>query len=63
MAAKQIKIEIDADGNIKAEGIGFIGAECDKAMREIDQALGTRTSTKRKQEYNTHNTQQVQRNG
>ena len=67
MAAKQIKIEIDKDGNCKAEGIGFVGTDCDKAMREIDQALGTRTSTTRKPEYARiappQQSRQIQANG
>jgi hypothetical protein len=49
--AKQIKIIIDENGNCQADALGFMGAECDRAMREIDTALGTRTRTERKQEY------------
>jgi hypothetical protein len=63
----EIKITIDEDGNCKAEGIGFIGAECDRALREIDQALGTRTKTTRKPEYarlgNAQQEKRIQANG
>lgn len=48
---KIITIEIDTDGNCKAEAHGFHGPECDQIMREIDAALGTRTGTKHKTEY------------
>jgi len=53
MSVKQIRIEIDLDGNCTAEGIGFVGPECERALREIDRALGTRTGSRRKPEHAT----------
>ena len=51
MQKKQVVIEIDANGDCSIEGIGFIGTECEKSIREIEQQLGRRTSASHKPEY------------
>lgn len=51
MKRPEIEITIDLDGNATAEGIGFIGADCSRALRQIDEALGVRTGVRRKPEY------------
>jgi uncharacterized protein YuzE len=49
--AKEIVIDIDENGNCKLEGMGFMGPECEKAMSEIESALGTTTSKVLKPEH------------
>ena len=51
MQRPEIQIVIDAEGNCTAEGIGFIGSDCSRALRQIDEALGVRTGVRRKPEY------------
>lgn len=51
MNKKQIIIEISEDGDCSIEGVGFIGTECEKSIREIEQQLGRRTSSSHKPEY------------
>ena len=48
---KKIVVEINEDGDCSIEGHGFHGPDCDRAIREIEAALGTRTSTRCKPEY------------
>jgi hypothetical protein len=47
----QIKVIIDADGNVIMEGIGFKGTACDKAMSALEAAIGIQTSRVNKPEY------------
>lgn len=55
---KTITIEIDTAGNIKREGFGFKGKECDEKMKAFDE-LGKVTEKKLKPEYHqTVTTQQ-----
>ncbi|MCP4593979.1 MAG: DUF2997 domain-containing protein [bacterium] len=44
-------IEFDENGDCTTEGQGFVGPECDKALREIERALGQTTSRTKKPEY------------
>ena len=53
MNRKQIIVDIDEDGNCSIEGKGFIGPECDKAISEIEKALGDTTRSTKKPEYRT----------
>jgi len=48
---KEIIIEIDESGNCSLDGKGFVGPECEKAMAEIESALGKVTNKTRKAEY------------
>jgi hypothetical protein len=41
---KTIEVIISATGETKLETKGFAGAECQAASRELEQALGQRTS-------------------
>jgi hypothetical protein len=62
--AKKITILIDEDGNCQIEGHEFHGPECEKVIREIEQALGTRTAVRYKPEYRqVQPNRQVQRGG
>ncbi len=49
--AKSIVIQFDENGDCSIEGQGFVGPECDKALREIETALGQTTSRAKKPEY------------
>lgn len=63
---KKIVIEIDEEGNCSIDGQGFIGTECDHFISEIEEALGTQTSCKDKEEYSqrtTNRNRNVQRSG
>jgi len=48
---KTIVIEITPEGKIKAEGVGFKGPECDKALEEIEKLFGKASETRHKPEY------------
>lgn len=62
--AKRITILIDEAGNCQIEGHDFHGPACDRVIREIEQALGTRTSVRYKPEYRqTQTSRQVQQGG
>jgi len=41
--AKTIKIECGFDGTNKVEGFGFVGTECNAAMKSFEAVLGKRT--------------------
>ena|GEM_PF-1963786 len=49
--AKSIVIEFDENGDCSIEDKGFVGPECDKALREIETALGQTTGRTKKPEY------------
>jgi len=49
--AKSIVIEFDENGDCSIEGQGFVGPECDNALREIETALGQATNRTTKPEY------------
>jgi len=49
--AKSIVIEFDEDGDCSIDGQGFVGPECDKALSEIETALGQTTDRAKKPEY------------
>jgi hypothetical protein len=48
---KEIIIEVTPDGSIKIDSVGFVGAECAKATKFLEDALGTVASNKKKPEY------------
>lgn len=48
---KQVTITIDADGNVTVGAQGFKGADCEKATKAIEQALGETTGRKKTPEY------------
>lgn len=60
---KQVIITVNPDGTVKVDGKGFVGAECDKAMKAFEDALGQETSRKKKPEWYsataTNNTQRT----
>ena len=63
MTSKHIIVEIDLDGNIVVDAVGFKGAECEKATKAIEDALGMKTGGTKKPEYYESATQVQQRIG
>jgi len=49
--AKSIVIKFDENGDCSIEGQGFVGPECDKALSEIEKALGQTTQRTKRPEY------------
>lgn len=48
---QEIVIDIEPNGEIKMEGKGFVGAECDQYMQGIEDALGEIQKKELKPEY------------
>lgn len=48
---KQVIVEIDAEGGIKIDAVGFKGADCEKATKFLEDALGTKGKTQKKPEF------------
>jgi hypothetical protein len=40
MNQQTIEVTIGADGSVKVEGFNFHGSACDKALKEVEQAIG-----------------------
>lgn len=51
MSKKQIKIDIDENGDCSIDGQGFVGPECSNILREISDNLGITSNTTKKKEY------------
>lgn len=52
---KQIHVTIAEDGSIKIEGKGFKGAECAKATKALEEALGVAGDRKKTPEWYAEN--------
>ncbi len=64
MNKKQIIVEVDQDGAVTIEAVGFKGAACEKATAEIEKALGAVANRRKKPEYHqTTTTTQTQKIG
>lgn len=48
---KSIEIIITETGEVQIEAVGFKGQACEKATAEMEKALGTVRSSKRKPDY------------
>ena len=48
---EEILIDIDAQGNVRFEGKGFVGPECEKLTKELEEAVGVVTKRALKPEY------------
>ena len=48
---RTIEVTVDPGGNIQIEGIGFQGADCEKATKFLEEALGTVSNRVKKPEY------------
>ena len=49
--AKSIEVIVKPDGTIKIDAVGFQGADCEKATRFLEQALGTVAGKQKKPEF------------
>ncbi len=64
MKQQQIIVEVDQDGAVTIEAVGFKGAACEKATAEIEKALGVVASRRKKPEFHqTVTNQQTQKLG
>ena len=52
MAGEEIVVDIDKDGNVTVEGVNIEGPHCMALTKEIEEALGERTSVVKKPEFN-----------
>jgi len=51
MKQKAITVDVAPDGSVKIEGHNFAGAECTKATKFLEDALGAKTAEAFKPEY------------
>jgi hypothetical protein len=51
MTRRTVEVVVNTDGMLEIEAVGFNGADCEKATRFLDQALGVAKSRKKKPEY------------
>lgn len=49
--AARIEVIVKPDGTLSIEGKGFSGADCFKATKFLEDALGVKTSDTRTKEY------------
>ena len=54
---EQIIVEVAPDGGLKIDAVGFRGADCEKATKFLEAALGRITRRQPKPEY--HQTRQT----
>ena len=57
---KRIEIIVDPQGNCQVETKGFTGAECEKASRFVEQALGKQVSRRKTAEFFSAEIKQAQ---
>jgi len=48
---KRIDIDVDPDGGITIDAVGFSGPDCEQATRFLEEALGETVSRKHKPQY------------
>lgn len=48
---EKITIDIDEQGNVRVEGHGIVGQDCEALTRDLEEALGVVETRKRKPEY------------
>ena len=56
MNGKTIEVIVAPDGSFKIDAVGFQGADCEKATRFLEEALGQVAARQRKPEYNAQRT-------
>jgi len=57
---KTIEITVSPKGDISINAIGFKGADCERATRAMEEALGTVTGRTRKAEFHARVTTKTQ---
>lgn len=48
---KSIEVLVKADGAIKVEAKGFVGMDCEKATKQLEEALGSAGNRIKTKEY------------
>lgn len=61
--AKTIKVLVTPDAKVTIEAEGFVGAECEKATKYLEEALGKTSGRKHKAEYRKTSVTSQQRVG
>ena len=56
---KSIVLTFSPDGTVDADAVGFTGVDCEKATKFIEEALGTKSSSKAKPERYAKNSTSV----
>ena len=49
--SRQIRVKVSPTGEITVEAYGFKGSGCEAATKAIEDALGTKVSSRRKSDY------------
>jgi Protein of unknown function (DUF2997) len=57
MAEQRIRVVISPEGEVSIEAIGFQGDACEKATRQLEEALGTVETRRHKPEYHQRQSQ------
>jgi hypothetical protein len=52
---RTIEVIVDTAGQIKIDAVGFQGADCEKATKFLEDALGQVADRQRKPEYQSRN--------
>ncbi len=55
-----IEVIVSPDGGIQIDAVGFKGADCEKATRFLEQALGTVGNRVKKPEYHARSSSRTQ---
>ena len=58
--SKTIELIVKPDGSLMIDAVGFHGADCEKATRFLEQALGKTSSKQKKPEYHRQTQRQQQ---
>jgi Protein of unknown function (DUF2997) len=53
MIQRTIQVVVSTSGDISIDAVGFKGADCEKATRFLEEALGETKSRVKKPEYHT----------
>lgn len=56
MKTQSVEVIVQPDGKLQIEAVGFTGADCEKATRFLEAALGGTKERRRKPEYHRANT-------
>lgn len=48
---EEIIVDIELNGDVRFEGKGFVGSECEKLTKELEEAVGVVTKRTLKPEY------------
>ncbi|MES2920632.1 MAG: DUF2997 domain-containing protein [Verrucomicrobiota bacterium] len=49
--SRQIRVKVSPTGDVTVEAYGFKGSGCEAATKAIEEALGTKISSRRKSDY------------